>query len=466
MKKLTILSMLFWVFSSCSDAFLDLKPEQAVADTDALTNLEDYNSSITGVYNDLSSANYYGRYFLIIPDVMADDVKQNSQANRAIDFAQYLVTVANNDAANMWTLMYRAINSLNAIINADIPLEGSAGVNRDHIIGEAHALRGLIYFDLVRLYAQHYSFTANGGHLGVPIILTFDAQNRPKRNTVKEVYDQTIADMTKGISMMKEVSRSGTKTTLSKTAVKALLSRVYLYKEDWGNAESMATEVLQDNRFSLVPNASYMNLWQNDNSSESLFEISMTEADNLGNNSIAAMYLPQIFGDYLPSGDVTSLYTPEDVRLKAFFVDPQLSGNYASFRMGKYPNILGLNNVKVMRLAEVYLIRAEARARQGSKTAGAQEDYNKVRQRAVNGAPGITLTGTSLLDAILLERRLEICFEGQRLWDLMRYKKNIVRKQCTSIICTIAYGSDGVIFPIPLVELDANPNIEPNPGFK
>jgi hypothetical protein len=133
--------------------------------------------------------------------------------------------------------------------------------------------------------------------------------------------------------------------------------------------------------------------------------------------------------------------------------------------MGKYPDVLGLNNVKVMRLAEVYLIRAEARARSGANTAGAQADYNTVHQRGVSDAPNTTLTGTDLLDAILLERRLELCFEGQRLWDLMRNKQDIVRTQCTSIICFIEYGNHAVIFPIPQAELDANPNIEPNPGF-
>lgn len=465
MKKLIILSLLFWVVTSCSEEFLDLKPEQAVAYEDALTNIEDYKSSITGVYNDLQSSDYYGRYFIIIPDVMADDVKQNSQANRAIDFAQYLVTVENADARNMWTLMYRAINSLNAIINADIDVDNSVQADKDHIVGEAHALRGLIYFDLVRLFAQHYTFTADGSHLGVPITLTFDPENRPSRNSVKEVYDQAIEDMTKGITMMRDQSSSGSSTTLSKTAVKALLARVYLYKEDWANAESMASEVLQDDSYALVSNANYMNLWRNDNTSESLFEISMNTADNLGNNSLGALYLPQIFGDYLPSNDVTSLFELDDVRLQAFFVDPQLSGNYAPYRMGKYPDVLGLNNVKVIRLAEVYLIRAEARARIGSNTSGAQDDYNKVHQRAVSAASGITLTGTPLLEAILLERRLELCFEGQRLWDLMRNKKDIVRNQCTSITCFIEYGNPGVIFPIPQAELDANPNIEPNPGY-
>lgn len=467
MKNLYILSILLLVFlPSCSDGFLDLNPEQGVADSEALTNLEDYASTITGVYNDLSSSNYYGRYFILMPDVMADDVKQNSQANRAIDYAQYLVNVQDNDAANMWSLMYRGINTLNAIINADITVGTSVQSEKDHIVGEAHALRGLIYFDLVRLFAQHYTFTPDGSHLGVPIVLTFDPQNKPGRNTVKEVYDQAISDMTKGIQMMREQSRNGNSTTISKSAVKALLSRVYLYKEDWTNAEAMASEVLQDDRYSLVPNNNYMSLWESDNTSESLFEISMTEADNLGTQGLGGMYLPQVFGDYLPSNDVVSLYSAEDVRLGVFFEDSQLSGDYAPFRMGKYPDILGLNNIKVMRLAEVYLIRAEARARIGSNISGAQEDYNQVHQRAISDAPGTTLTGAPLLNAILLERRLEICFEGQRLWDLMRNKQNIVRQQCTSIVCTIEYGSDGVIFPIPLVEMDANPNIEPNPGFR
>jgi hypothetical protein len=77
----------------------------------------------------------------------------------------------------------------------------------------------------------------------------------------------------------------------------------------------------------------------------------------------------------------------------------------------------------------------------------------------------VTATGQALVDEVLLERRKELCFEGQRLWDLMRYKKNVVRNQCTSSICTINYPNEKVILPIPEAELDANPNMEPNPGY-
>src|SRR5690606_40868569 len=118
-----------------------------------------------------------------------------------------------------------------------------------------------------------------------------------------------------------------------------------------------------------------------------------------------------------------------------------------------------------MRLAELYLIRAEARAKLGNNIAGAQDDLDMVRQRALPTAVDNTDTGTTLQSAILLERRLELAFEGQRLWDLMRNKLDIVRTQCTSSNCHIPYGSESVILPIPQNETDANPIIEQNPGY-
>ena len=155
---------------SCGESFLDLSPQQAVSDQEALTNVNDYESSVTGIYNDLQSPDYYGRYFFVIPDVMADDVKQNSQANRAKDYAEHEANVADRDARAMWTLMYRANNAANAIINADITVPASVKAKQDHIIGEAKVLRGLIYFDLVRLFAQHYTITADAAHPGVPLL--------------------------------------------------------------------------------------------------------------------------------------------------------------------------------------------------------------------------------------------------------------------------------------------------------
>ena len=288
MKKYNkiILIMMIGMILSCSKSFLELTPQQEVADTEALTNIEDYSSSITGIYNTISSPNYYGRYMFLIPDVMADDVKQNSQANRIIFYAEHVVNVSDSDASNLWTDMYEAINAANIIINSKVSVPSAVLDEQSHIIGEAHALRGLVYFDMVRFFAQHYKYTADGSHLGVPLSLDFDPSDRPSRNTVKEVYDQIISDMTTAISLMKNNSRSGDSSTLSDISVKALLARVYLYKEDWNNAEAMSSAVIESSEYNLIPNDSYLDLWSNDNNSESIFEISMTDTDNVGANGM------------------------------------------------------------------------------------------------------------------------------------------------------------------------------------
>lgn len=467
MKKITV-KYLFLTFailasSSCSKDFLELTPQQSVANELALTSLDDFKSSITAVYNGLSDADYYGRYFLLVPDVMADDVKQHPSANRAKNYAEYIATRGDGVAEEMWQEMWEEINSVNALINSKVELPQSVQGEQQHIIGEAYALRGLVYFDMVRAFAQHYSFTAGGSHLGVPIVLEFDQFNEPSRNSVAEVYAQVISDMKRGIELMSDTPRTGRTSTLSKTAVKALLARVYLYSEDFVNAEALASEVISSGKYQLTPTESYIDSWSSDYSSESIFEIAMTENDNRGSDALGRMYIVEGYGDYLPSNDLVSLYPDDDVRLGWFKEDPVLSGDYAPFRMNKYPSTAGEDNTKVIRLSEVYLIRAEARAMQGK--GDAQGDIDVIRQRSQPSATPVTATGQALIDEVMLEKRKELCFEGQRLWDLMRHKQDIVRKQCTSSICTIAYPNERVIMPIPEAELDANPNIEANPGF-
>lgn len=461
--KSLIVSLAFVVLS-CGEDFLELTPQQSVANEDALTTLDDYKSSITGVYNSMSSANYYGRYFLLVPDVMADDVKQHPSANRAKDYAEYSAVIGDGIAAGMWGLMFSTINAANAIINAEVDLPASVEAEKTHIVGEAMALRGQIYFDMVRLFAQHYTFTSDASHLGVPIVLEFDQSNEPSRNSVREVYDQIISDMTTAINMMDDDTRSGTTSTLSKSAVQALLARVYLYKGDYANAESMANTVINSGKYSLVSNANYYSEgWVADFSSESIFEINMTENDNRGSDALGRMYIVEGYGDYLPSDDLVSLIPNDDARINWFQADPFLTGDYAPNRLVKYPSVAGTNNTKVIRLSEVYLIRAEARAQQSNNAA--QADVDLIRQRAQPGAAPVTATGAALIDEVLLERRKELAYEGQRLWDLMRYKQDIVRTNCTSPVCTISYPNERVILPIPEAELDANPNIEPNPGY-
>ncbi|MDN5200067.1 RagB/SusD family nutrient uptake outer membrane protein [Fulvivirgaceae bacterium BMA10] len=458
--KIAFVLTVFTVFS-CSEDFLELTPQQSVATENALITLDDFRAAITGVYDGLSSSNYYGRYFVLVPDVMSDNVKQNASANRAKEWAEYSGNATDFIPRNMWNQMYDVINRANNIINSTVELAPAVKAEQDQIIGEAYALRALVHHDLVRIYAQTFNFTSGAAHPGIPIVTEFDQFAEPSRNTVNEVYNQIVSDLTTAISMMN--ADRGSSTILSKLAVQGLLARVHLYRQDWANAEQLATEAINGSS-GLTSNAEYVNAWMAGTPPDAMFEIAMTSTDNRGSDALGRMYITEGYGDYLPSNDVISLIPVGDVREQLFKGDPNLSGIYGPVRVNKFPSTTGEDNTPVLRLSEIYLIRAEARANLNNDT-GAQSDLNAIRQRGLSTAADVTATGQALIDEILLERRIELMFEGHRLWDLMRNEMNVIRNQCSSIICEINYPDNRFILPIPADEINANPNIKQNDGY-
>jgi hypothetical protein len=199
-------------------------------------------------------------------------------------------------------------------------------------------------------------------------------------------------------------------------------------------------------------------------SSEAIFEIQNTPTDSPGGASLGGMYRASGYGDYLPARDLLNLVDPEDIRMQMFVEDPLLTGIYASHRVNKWPTASGTDNIPVIRLSEVYLNRAEARARMG-QAAGAQSDLNLIRQRGLLSAPAVTVTGQALLDEIARERRIELGYEGHRIHDLMRNKMDIVRVDVTGDVSFMPYPCLYCILPIPQAEIDANPNIAQNSGY-
>lgn len=471
-KLYIVLAVVIFTGFACQESFLEVNPQQSVADNEAIETIGDYESSITGVYNWLSDSDYYGRYFILVPDVMSDDVKQNSQANRAKEYAEYVAFEEHFITQNMWETIYGGIGAANAIINNPRPegIPSSLDDELDQFIGEAYALRGLMYFDLVRLYAQHYGFTADASHLGVPIVLETDTFSEPARNTVAEVYAQVLSDLNEGLSRMGNSPRNGNTSTLSAWSAKALLARVYLHMGDFANARAMANDVIENGPYTLVDNAGYAAAWTNDYSSESIFEIAMTITDNRGSDALGRMYIEEGYGDYLPSNEVYDLIPDGDARQSWFQVDANLANEFAPFRLVKYPSITGDNNTVVSRLSEMYLIRAEAAAMEGgaANELVAQNDVTTIRQRGLPTEPAVIATGAALMDEIRQERRIELAYEGHRLWDLMRWQQDMVRTECTSTVpeaCTVTYPDDRFVLPIPANEQDANPNMQPNPGY-
>lgn len=443
---------------------LSLEPHASVSNDAFFESIGDVRAAIIGVYDQIQLADWHGRSMAMMSDIMGEDVKQNGSANRYQEFSDFegQVVTGHDFETELWAEAYEGINMLNNIINTAFSPTAGVQAEFNQIVGEAYALRGMAYFDLVRMYGQHYTFTAGATHPGVPLVLVSDVDLLPSRNTVAEVYAQVISDLNDGISRMTQV-RSGA-YMMTREGAQALLSRVYLYREDWVNAAAMADAVINSGRFSLVTGAAYLTQFATGGSSEAIFEVANSDVDNQGANSLGGMYRASGYGDYLPARDLLNLIDPSDIRWGMYVVDPGLTGVYAAHRVNKWPTVSNTDNVPIIRLSEVYLNRAEARARQG-QDAAAQADLNMIRQRGLASAPPVTVTGAALLAEIAIERRIELGYEGHRIHDLMRNRMNINRVDVTGDVAFMAYPCNFCILPIPQPETDTNPNITQNTGY-
>ena len=450
---------------ACEEDFLELPPNEALPTADAIQSIDDLSAAAVGMYHGLQSSNYYGRYFVLVPDVMADDVKQNASANRAKEYAEFGAFSDHFITQNVWATIYTNINRANNIINTPLEVAAAVQSEKDQLVGEAYAIRAMGHFDLVRLYGQHYGFTADNSHPGVPIVTEFDQNAEPARNTVAQVYAQVVSDLTTALSLVGDGFDTG---RISKSAINGLLARVHLYMSDWGQAEQFATAVINSGDVSLTATDSYVDAWMDEGTGpDVVFEVVNNSADNFGSDALGRMYIVDGYGDYLPSADLVSLIPEGDVRGELFKEDSaNLGGIFGFIRVNKFPSTQGFDNVPVIRLPEMYLIRAEARAMQGNE-AGAQEDVNIIRQRGLPGTEDLAATGQALLDEIETEKRIELMYEGHRLWELMRKGEGVVRTDCTapSNVCTVGYPNDRFILPIPQNEIDANPNMTQNPDY-
>ena len=475
-KKISVpLVMILFSFGCVDEDFLELTPQQSVADSEFLVTLADVRSAMNGIYDQLQLADWYGRYLPLVADIMGEDVKQNASANRAKEWAEYngSTSTTHRVEREFWAEIYEGINMANQVINSalDERFEVKAAVQAEfnQLVGEAYAMRALSHFDLVRLFGQHYTFTADASHPGVPIVLVFDVEATPSRNTVAEVYDQVISDYVTAIGLMTAEEAPSNAGRFSKEGAQALLSRVYLYMEDYANAATLATSVISSGNYSLVSAADYPDQFIDGLSSEAIFEMIYSASDGLGSNHLGGMYKVTGYGDYLPSLDLLNLMDDLDIRKAMFLTDGNLTGAYGSLRVNKFPSdgaANGTDNLPVIRLSEVYLNRAEARAETGDD-AGAQADLDLIRQRGLSTAPATTVTGAALLAEIAIERRIELAFEGHRLFDITRHKQSVVRVDCTAPAgnCTIPYPNELFVLPIPFEETDVNKVIVQNPGY-
>lgn len=477
-KTLTV-AVLTIFLASCKKNFLDTIPRQQTDADLVIKDLPGTRAAMIGTYSLLQSEAYYGRTLPILPELMSDQVYlSRKNSNRYQSYDQYGVATSDSYASETWSQIYRVIVNANILIAKAEALDYPATevAEAQHIIGEAYTARALAHFDLVRLFAMPYNYTADAGHMGIPIILKsgYDKADlqTPKRNTVKEVYAQVIDDLKKAITLMPEKPVGfalSNKGHLSVFAAKSLLARVYLYQGDWINAEKTATEVIGANKYTLLARDKYVEDYKKQNNTETIFEVQYNTTNNLGSNALVNFCLQTgSYGDALATDDLYAKYTATDVR-RSFMVIGKRNSSGAenpAVLITKFNNITTFEEgIKVFRLSELYLIRAEARAKQAGMDALAAKDLDVVAQRADAAKTATTLTGTALQDLIIAERRKEFAFEGHRLFDLTRNKLGFTKYRSGATI-TIENTSLKTILPIPLSERNANPSIEQNEGYK
>jgi starch-binding outer membrane protein, SusD/RagB family len=422
------------------DSPLDTEPTASIDSETALTTARGVELGLNGAYGGLRSGNIYGNQYMVYPDMYADNLDFTGTFQTDREVALRNIAPSNGAMTGIWASSFNVINRTNNLLDAIPTVAGLTDERRRTFRGEALFIRSLVYQDLARLFG------------GVPLVLTPSRGVGPDaevaRASQQEVYARVIQDLEEAAPLLPNTRVEGRAT---RQAANALLARVYLETGQNALARDRATSVINSGHYSLVPN--FRSIWTTKHSPESIFELHFTVNTS---NSLAFWYFPAPLGGrwgFSPTADLYNSFQAGDTRRDATI------GISGTQRYGlKYHRVAnGDDNVIILRLAEMYLIRAEANARLGADAATVRADINMVRARAGLPALDATVTGqTALLNAILQERRWELAMEGHRFFDLRRHGVATER---------LAIPANRLLWPIPQAELDVNPNLVQNPGY-
>lgn len=484
------------LFNACKK----VEPSTAIDEKEALSNEADISTATIGTYAVLRNPEYV-RSGHFLTEYRGDNIAQGQPSSddlsRCYRYTQ-IATGAHGRA--FWSQAYHLIVGANKIIAA---IPDNASANLKQLKGENIYLRAMVEFNLVRIFGRPYT-QGNGANPGVPLLTENSTDAAPARSTVKQVYDAVIVDLLKAADLM-TVAKSN--IYASKEVAYALLSRVYLYMNDNANAIKYADLVINSGRYTLLQGGAYSGYFSGvpEDNTETIFCIRYTKTQDEGFSAIGSMYYSGLGPDgtapiTTPGGQgntgwgeiyASKTYVedldkyPQDLRhsfIAPYTIDgvlqmnKKLTPNTPMYYITKYSfqeGIVTLSSPVYLRLAEMYLNKAEANAKLGNAQL-ALNDVNVIRTRA--GIPTLTLAdvvGGDVLGAVLEERRLEFAFEGQRAYDLFRNNLPLVRNYPgthalnntpnTNTLQTILPTDPRVVFFIPQVEIDNNPKLTQNP---
>ena len=481
-KRLLLAFSIALMLASCED-FLDVDEQTNISNDQLFRTVKGATEALSGAYYSLGELEYYGRNMMVVPDLKGGNLRiYNLDNTNPISF-YYRPSYEFNHSEdpgddytdNMYQRIYEVIMSVNNVIRYAPDIENANEEEKNQLLAAARAIRALAHFDLTRLYAQPYIFSQNAQHTGIAYIDRILGYNEqfPRdplfRNYNRILEDLKFAEEHIGPSLAQRYASSTlnyySSAYFTKAGVQALMARVYLYMNDWTNARAYASAAINTSGASLQPSASFVERFiSNVPSSEDLFII-----NNEGRNSGAPLSI--IFGfrnerttNYMAiSNDLIELFEQGD-RRREYYIK-QLNDTITR----KYTEYTGSKDhyIPVIRLAEMYLIRAEASVNlPAPDEVQARSDLDRIRRRANPGAPAVNLSGQALKDEIFRERRRELAMEGHLFFDIARHGRNVRRNDTNATMNqNLDFGDYRYVLPIPQKAISLNRLMTQNDNY-
>lgn len=470
MKKLYILSIIGLVaagslLSGCKKLIEIDPPLNEVPSAVIFKSDKTAKGALVGLYTYLQSTQVQTINLTAYSSLQGDDMLYLTAGNATYEeFANNTSVALSSGASGLFTEWYATIYRANAIILGLQQYTGTSAAVNKQLTAEAKFIRAYCYFNLVNTFGD------------VPLVLQTDVNVTAfqPRTPTSQIYAQMVQDLTdaKANLLADYSSTSSNRNGANKFAAAALLARVYLFMGNYALAESNASEVIASPLYTMIPKATMATALFVKNSSESILQMpnylsDVTQYTAEGSSFIPATYtVASIFWRISPN--LVNTFAATDLRRLNWMRDV-VSGTetYATPFKFKYRNntlavAAGITEVPmVLRLAEQYLIRAEARARIGSNLSGALADMNVTRLRA-NLTESTTLDQATLITEIAAEKRKEFfCEQAYRWYDLKR------TGQADAVLSALkpSYTPKSKLLPIPQTAIDANPNLTQNPGY-
>lgn len=462
MKKYILISSLIALtgLTSC-DKFLDLQPTDSFTDANAFQNLNHLQLGTNAIYA------RYGAYAndMYVSALLSDEAKlgKDNSGQGALTYRyQYSSDgTTGGDVVSAFGSYYSLIDQTNRVLAAidKVNVLPNEQAREDVLKGQNLAMRALGHFGLLQAYCKNYD---PNDPLGVPVMTASQPDAKPARNTVAQVMLQIMGDLHNARQLL--FTQPFSDTVMNRYNVEAYLARIHLYAGAYDSAAYYAENVINSGVRTLASNAEFPGIWTDLSTAEIMFRIryeTSTAIGGLWTTTGSNIYIA-------PSDKLRAQYSTSDVRQSAYIgLDatgaPYVNKFYQSTRGGR------VVDMKACRLAEMYLISAEANARAaGGNLTTAADRLNQLRAKRISGySPQTFASAQEIIDATLLERYKELCFEGFRFWDLKRSNLPVQRlsSDASPDWQTLPAGDYRFVLPIPRDELNANPNMVQNPGY-